>query len=364
MQRNPLELAERLFQQKRWGSTIQLLEPLDAVYRENSRYLFLLGTAYLHAEDIGAAYSCFRRGRQLDFRNISILSGLAAVLIRRGETDKAVQIYIEILERDNRNLLAKRGLEFLRKHETEQLDFNKRLNGLLKKRLYPGPAFSLKPLVFSLLILAGLAFAYVLLAPRLQNRIGRFPERPEIVAVNLSAEDRAAPVGTAGSFRLVLTADEALATFERAKSLFNAYRDEAALVEINRILISNASAGLKAKAEIIRRHARPASFATMPDRFSLKQVTESVYLYTDVPVLWKGVPANVRKSGSNLRFDFLVGYQDARQLEGIVEVLVPFPFTILEGQALEILAYVKTDAVTNAPFYLECIAIHTLPANK
>ena len=114
MAKNPLEEAEALYRKRRWAHLISLLEPLSAVYRESARYFVLLGTAYLYKEDSGGAYSCFRKAQSLDFRDSDAALGLAAVYIRRGETDKAVQLYVELLERSPRQKKARRGLDCLR----------------------------------------------------------------------------------------------------------------------------------------------------------------------------------------------------------------------------------------------------------
>lgn len=363
MAKNPLDEAQILFRRKAWGKLIQLLEPLEAVYRDNLRFLYILGTAYLHAEDIGAAFSCYRRGRQIDFRNVPIMTGLSAVLIRRGESDKAVQLYIEILERDSRNRLARRGLDYLRKNEPDIDEINPRRNKRLKKLVYPQPDW--QPVrLFSIIGLVVVTFILLLYWPSLRTLLTeRSDTRPEIDAIQLSELERSAPVGAEGSFKLILTGPQAISAFEQAKNLFNEFRDEAALVEINRLLFSNASSALKTKAEILRRHVRIPSFLTLPDRFDYKAVAEAPFLYNEVAVAWKGLPANTVYSETTLTFDLLVGYHQGRQLDGIVKVQVPFEFSILEAQALEILGRIRYIPEQQPSFFLEAVAIHTLPLN-
>lgn len=360
MTKNPLAEAELLFRRRRWAQLIKLLEPVEAIFHENVRFLFLLGAAYLQAEDIGAAYGCLRRGRQLDFRNVPVMASLAAVHVRRGESDKAIQLYIEILEREPKNVPARRGLDYLRRHANDFENHDSSSANRLMKRLYPvAPARAGRFLwLLAALALGGLlAVAGHVAWQQFKQAKNR---RPEIAAIWLSAAEVAEPVGSPGSYRLVLVAADALAVFEKAKNLFQAYRDEAALVEINRLLNSNASPAIKAKATLLRSHARDPSFLSLPDRFNLAEVAAQPYLYEGVAVAWKGLPANIRNSDTALGFDFLVGYQEARQLEGIVEVQVPFAASISEGQALELLAVVRPKAPPLAGFYLECVAIHPL----
>lgn len=354
MARNPLEEAEGLYKKRKWHELISLLEPLSPVYRDNARFAVLLGTAYLHQEDIGGAYSCFRRAQSLDFKNRTALIGLAAVMVRRGESDKAVQLYIEMLERNPSDKTARRALNFVRRCPDPTALSG---NGRQLRALYPVPPPQLLPygVVLSLLVLGLIAW-----------RVGpgtlifieeKKPSRPGIAEIVLTQTERESPVGSAGGFEIILTEKDALATFDSAKKLFNNYRDEAALVEINRLLLSNASRQVKTKAETLARYAREPSFASMPDRFTYADVSAFPRLYNDVAVLWKGLPANIESSTVGTSFDLLVGYHDKRKLDGIVAVRAPFELRLPPDRPVEVLAKVKATA---GGFILECVAVHEL----
>jgi len=80
-------------------------------------------------------------------------------------------------------------------------------------------------------------------------------ERPGFEGAGLGAEERAEPVQVGGSYGYILTRREVLDTYDKAQRLFREYRDEAAKVELNRILESNASEQVKAKARILTSYA-------------------------------------------------------------------------------------------------------------
>lgn len=326
------------------------------MYRENARFSFLLGCAYLYRGDTGGAYSCFRRAQSLDFRNADAAFALAAVLIRRGETDKAVQLYIDILERSPGHRRAARALEYLRKGAdasgTDQPDARAR------RLLYPVPPVSAKPFALAVSAVSFMVFLYlaVPVASRVLSAAKR--ERPGVSDILLSEDERASPVGSAGEFEIVLTEKEALAAFEKAKSLFGEYRDEAALVEINRLLLSNATRQVKAKAEALALYVREPTFLSMPDAFSYEEVKANRRLFEGVAVLWKGMPANVVQGTSSASFDFLVGYHDMKKLEGIVPVRVAFPIKIDAERPLEVLGRIRSGDAASGGFYVECVAIH------
>lgn len=358
MVKNPMDEAETLYRRRAWLQLISLLEPLSAVYRDNARYSVLLGSAYLFKEDSGGAYSCFRRAQSLDFRNVAGALGLAAVHIRRGETEKAVQLYIEILEKHPRDRVAQRGLRYLRRSSGG----DETLLARKVRRLYPRPP--LRWGIVALVLVAASALSLGLwLYPSLASAVNQsMPRRDGVSDIVLSSEEVALPVGSGGEFDIVLTEKEAIEAFEKAKRLFSDYRDEAALVELNRLLISNASSGVKAKAASLSRYVREPSFLSMPDSFAYSDVAVLPKLYEGVGVIWKGLPANIvsseanAKDGPSTNFDLLVGYHDKKRLEGIVQVVARFQTRLIPDRPIEVLGRVRRGE--GRAFYIECLAIH------
>lgn len=358
MSKSPLLEAEQYYKSRRWPELISLLEPLSAMYKENPRFCYLLGCAYLQRSDTGGSYSYLRRAQSLDFRNPEAAMGLAAVHLKRGETDKAVQLYVDILERSPSYHKARTALDYLRRNgDSIERGLATRTG---RRILYPGPHASWKPIFIGLGIVAALALAIVLGLMAIRSIQNSRPTRPGIAEIELSTDERHSPVNSSGEFELVLSESEAVAGFDRAKELFSQYRDEAALVEINRLLLSNASRQVKAKAEALALYVRPPSFLTMPDRFGWADVQPNPRLYEGVAVIWKGMPANVRvlSDESGYSFDLLVGYHDGRKLEGIVGVRVPFAVSIDPDKPIEILGRIRASQSSPVGFWLDCAAIH------
>lgn len=363
MARNPLDEAESLFRNRRWAQLINLLEPMSEMYRDTARFSVLLGTAYLHKEDIGGAYSCFRRAQSIDFRDIEAGLGLAAVCIRRGDSNKSVQLYIEILERSPRNKKARKGLEFLRQTTVDETAFPAKK----VRRLYPEPPLRWGAFFVVLSLCAILAVGLWLFPSVMRSVAETLPRRDGVSDIVLSIEEQSMPVGSDGGFDFILTEKQALATFEKAKKLFSDYRDEAALVELNRLRLSNATRQVKAKASSLALYVREPSFLSMPDTYSLADVAGSPGLYEGVGIIWKGLAANVTSSriptaaeagtASVLTtFDLLVGYHDKKRLEGIVQVRAGFEARLTPDRPVEVLARIKN--IEGGSFYLECLAIH------
>ncbi|HTX73699.1 MAG TPA: tetratricopeptide repeat protein [Rectinemataceae bacterium] len=366
MAKTALDRADRLFSAGRFGEIISLLEPQVPVYRESPHFYFLLGTSCLHVGDTGGSFTYLKRAQQLSPDNTEIALALAALHVRRSETEKAVALYLGVLERRPGNKAAQRALSVLRKESTPE-----GLAALIEsgriERLYPRSP-RLPPGISGGLIVVGIGLTLLAAVVVLGHPLSRLASqllsihvaRPQVAAVVLNAADRSHPVTSGGSFRYVLTEEETLATFERAKAYFQQYRDNAALIEINRLLGSNANEGIKEKAGTLKSFVGQPDFRTVRDSPSFQMVAADPYLYDGCSVLWRGMAANVRTQGDHTAFDFLVGYDEKKQLEGIVPaVVVGVP--VFVDRALEILATLRSGTGT---VQLDVVAIHELLNGK
>ena len=80
-------------------------------------------------------------------------------------------------------------------------------------------------------------------------------------------------------------------------------------------------------------------------------------LFQECSVVWRGKATNINRSPETIRFDFLVGYEDEKQLLGVVPVIFEFAINIEEGMAVEILGKIE---MTDDHFFLKGISIHQL----
>lgn len=359
LMRRDLATATRLFRRGHYGKAIAVLEPLVVQYRDSRDFHYVLGASCLSMGDSGGAAVHLRRARQLDFRHVPTALALAALHVRRLETDKAVELYLEILSMRPGERRALKALEFLRTNSDPERLAELASSGRLRA-LYPRPdpmaAYGPWVAAAAAILLAVFAVPAAFEFGRKLAEAAR-PSRPGVSAIELDPSTRADPVTTGGAFRYVLTEREALEAFDRAKRLFAEYRDDSGLVELNRLSLSNASEALKAKAAELRSWARKPSFQTLRDRFSYADVARDGALYEGVGVAWAGMAANVAQGPSGTAFDLLVGYDRKRRLEGIVRVELPFEAEVPVDRALEVLALVRN---ADGAFTLEGLALHEL----
>lgn len=338
-----LERAKRSFRRKRYNDVITILEPNVIQYRDSFPFYFYLGLACLHTGDVGGATSYFQRARQIKMRDPDLLVAQAALYLRRGETHQAVEYYLEALEYDPGHRLARRSLDFIRRNGDPE-----RISALVEtgkiRSFYPRPKAPFP--VTKAFVFAGFAAAVavigLVLAPAVRSA-NTAQNRADLSSVALDGNDRAHSLELGGNYRYILTERQVLAAHAAAQRYFQDYRDNAAQVEINRILYSNAGTGIKQKARLLMTYLKEPGFDTIKDSYEYAKVAEDPWLYLDCWVVWKGMATNVVETEHSVSFDFLVGYDTRSTLEGIVPVRFTKVLTVDPGRPLEILARVSLE---------------------
>jgi len=346
--------AKTLFRARKFPEVIRLLEPEVFRHRESFDYFWLLGFSCLHAGDVGGAFSYISRAHQLKPDDVSALLGLAAIHFRRSENETAIKRWLEVLEEQPSNRIARRGLDLLRRGLGREglQDFID--SGKLKLLYPPLPSrargVSVLVVVLTLLIVAGLGY--------LVYRVRGTPvqSRPGVEAVEIpSGLSQLTETGT--DFAFVLTEKEVRQTFQKARTLLLGYRDNLAEVEINRILLSNAALPVQERARLLKGFVTQPTFDTLRDSFPYAKVVTQPALYDGCAVRWKDKLANLRTAKDAISFDFLVRYDQEKELEGIVPVSLPFAVQLENGIALEVLGQVM---YRTGKLSLQGISVHRL----
>ena len=99
------------------------------------------------------------------------------------------------------------------------------------------------------------------------------------------------------------------------------------------------------------------TFETLRDSFPYATVRAEPELYDGCSVSWRGKVANLRIGKAAISFDLLVGYEQEKELQGIVPVGLPFAAQLSNGDPLELLA---TVVVNSGTLSLRGISLHRL----
>ena len=88
---------------RKFGFAIRLLESYIANYKGSFEYYLALGTSCLYIGDEGDAAKYYQLAREIHINSSELLLGQAALLLRHGNTVKALQYYMDILDIDPNN---------------------------------------------------------------------------------------------------------------------------------------------------------------------------------------------------------------------------------------------------------------------
>src|SRR5208337_4407128 len=139
----------------------------------------------------------------------------------------------------------------------------------------PAAASSLAPILIaclSALVLAGVGYLAI------QLRSPRGPERPGVSVIEIpSGLSSFIDIGT--DFPFVLREGEVRQAFQKAKNELLNYRDNLAVVDVNRILLSNAAPAVKERARMLKGFVTQATFDTFRDPYTYSAVTRQPALY-------------------------------------------------------------------------------------
>jgi tetratricopeptide (TPR) repeat protein len=331
--------AARFARNGNYDGAIKLLESEESRYFGSFTYYYLLGLSYLYSQVFGMALTNFKLAREQKIRDPLVLLGLAALYLNHGDTDKALDLYLEVLELDENNRIAKKALKIIRKYPGPENIAAWIDSGKLPVLFPPLPKLPLPPSRFkTAVIILTLLAAGVFGAVKMEILpFGAAPGRNEPEGIELLKEDEDAPMQIDGSYRYPLTTKEVVDTYNEARKLFASYHDEKARVNLNKLLESNCPEPVKNKARILLSYMDVPGFDTLKDRFSYKEVIDEPVLYRDCYVIWRGIASNLNIGQNRTSFDFLVGYDTRRTVEGIVRVDYDFAIPVNPERPVEIL---------------------------
>jgi len=350
-----------LAKKRDYDGALKALKDEEERYYGSFKYYYLYGIISLYAGNYAEAHENFNLARKIKINDPNLMLCFAVLYLKRMDTVQAVHYYLEVQELDHKNKIAKKALEIIRKYSVGEA-LSDWMTENLSKLFPPIPAPSVTPktilniaLICALVIIV--VFGILITVKALPNPFkAKQRQTAEFV---LSNQERRESVQVEGYYMYILTRDQAVSLYDKALSLFTAYRDEEAKKSINRILESNASEGIKSRARLLMDNMEVPRFDNFKraDNPSLADVKSETAIYRNVYVIWKGMATNVEVTDKGTTFDLLVGYDTRKILEGIVPVVFYDPVAINTERPLEVLGKITLNS-SNSDIVLVGVAIH------
>lgn len=358
MARDVLTVAWQLMKRRKFATAIKLLEDRLEIYENNFEYYLMLGTACLYVGDIGSAVTYYQRARNIKLTDTRLLLGQAVIFLRRGDTDRALQYYMDVRDNDPANEIAKKAMEFIRTRGDYDTICRWVDTGRIEQ-FYP--PLGVNPDTVSKIIIGSLSAILVTLlvmvfVPKKDYSEGK---RQNVTELTLTTEEKNNPQEkdlSSHAYSYILNDKQIAKSYNDALMYFQSHRDNAAQVEINRILNSNASFSIKQKAQVLMSYLEVPTFDTLSDSPDYSAVQKEPVLYMDCWVAWGGKISNaVLNNDGSYTCQLLVGYESGKVVDGIVTVTFKVTPNIAFDQPVKILGKISSE---DNKVYLEGRAVY------
>lgn len=375
-----LDKAVSLFKKRRYADVVDLLTPHLLSYGDSYLYFKLMTISSLMILDWSGAAAYLKTAVRLErYRDPDLQIVRAVILMKTGETAESYRILFELERNGKWGDLTKELLEASRHTENRQA-LTEVLETLIKIRLgkirpdavseipgrreqtfYTSRAMRVHPAAVAVVfgVCAFLSLTGIGIYFGVSARQNREPVRTEGDSIRLTREDQLAVYDI--RTRYFLTDKEIERSFSRLRSYYRSGDDNMAQREINRIKESNAAIDVKDKASAFERLLSEKRAEKTKTFFTYDEVSRDPFLYHKTLVVWRGSPANLRVTDSSITFDFLVGYENKKFLEGTVPVYVDYAVKLYEGEAYEIEGEIL--AVDDNSFRLHAFSVRRIQIN-
>lgn len=359
MAKDVLSLAWEDMRRKNFATAIKRLESRSEIYEDNFEYYLALGIACLYVGDVGAASSYFQMARRIKLTDTRLLLGQAAIFLRRGDTARALEYYLEIKSNDPGNKTADQAMEFIRLHGDYDTICRWVDTGRIEQ-FYPPINFYTKKaywiIIPVLACLIGVATTFLVIR---HNEKTITTERMDLSNLELTYEERndAKERDLSGqTFKYILSNKEITKGYNDALMYFQNHRDNAAQVEVNTILNSDASPAIKEKASMLSEYFEVPTFDSIDDVPTYSDVMTERELYKNCWVDWGGKVSNAMTyENGSYSCDLLVGDEKLEHFEGTVKIYFENTPLIDTSRYVRVLGMLSFE---NDMFYLKGKAVY------
>ncbi|AHE62477.1 Tetratricopeptide repeat family protein [Borrelia parkeri SLO] len=361
----------------KYSDVVKLLEKEIFLYKNYYFYHYILGMSYLRMGNLGTAQTYLKKAYTLNPTEPDVKQSIAILLAAQGKEDKAIQIWLKMIEENQEIQRSEFSLETIRKNPIQgALFLNKnKIYAKLFPEIKVETGQNLSKLIRILLTIASLAFLLIAIFLFIHSKetikltLSKSKVKEKKAINNIAAyiddikiNDKEKIENHEGQFVFILTETEIKNSFQKIKTHLKQGKDNFARIEINKILNSNASESIKLKAKNLASFISRPNFITFDDYLVLKEIKKNPLIYSNVYVKWEGIANNIEKKDNITYFDFYVGY-NKNVLEGIITTKTTFDIDINFKDYVEILGQIDYDYNTNI-LTLNAITIRKIEKQK
>jgi len=339
MAKDVISLAWERMCCRKFSEAVTILEAKAEVYENDFEYYIMLAIAFLYIGDFGSASSNLQKARRIKMSDVRLLLGQAIIFLRRGDTKKALEYYLEVIDNEPSNKIAGDAIEFIRLNKDYDEICRYFDTGKIQQ-FYPPLGKNPYKKFYALIPVAAFALgiiATILFFPK-ANYNGKRENLEKLALTVAEKENPQEKDLSSQSFSYILSSREIEKSYKNAIEYFQSNNDNLAQREINRLLNSNASFSIKQKCQVLMSYLEVPTFDSLKDNFTYKQVAEEPLLYLDCWAIWSGRISNsfVNADGS-YSCQLLVGYENMKTVDGIINVYFDKEPTLYSDQSVKIL---------------------------
>ena len=336
----------KLLKRKNFLEAIQNLE--EYIAQNDTNYLghYYLGLAYIFRELYDEAHKYISKAYQLNENDINTINTLAFLNLKHNNVDEAINYWLDILDIDKKNYIAKRNLEKIKKttnieklsssaspDEFINFKLKKSISSPFKLSIFKFPRFPgfSRPksnylkiaslVIFSALIVI-LIYKYTINQDKIQIKKFNIPSPKNLQALHLpDLEDDYMIDKNIKKSIFNLKPEEIKNLFYNTKILIQKQYHNKAVVNINKVLHSNAGIIIKERFLILKRFTQIRKTFEIKDNISYSTLMNLPVLYEDVQVVWKGKieDINIDEDTQSTLFNMFV--REKNQTAGMARII-------------------------------------------
>ncbi|MBU1078544.1 MAG: hypothetical protein KKH98_14695 [Spirochaetes bacterium] len=336
---------------------------------DNTNYLgyYYLGLAYIFRELYDEAYKYISKAYKLNENDVNTINTLAFLNLKFNNVDEAINYWLDALDIDKKNYIAKRNLDKVKSSKNIKKLVNSAsgdefINFKVKKTIelpfkIPHLFDSIKINYIGLIIFIAVIGIIFLLTRIDFNKFkikkglsgDDVKNLTKISLPNLDRDYMIDKTITKSIFNL--KPEEVRELFYKTKLLIQKQHLNEAAVIINKVLHSNAGLIIKEKFKILKQFISPQQTFELPDNVVYSDLMNLPLIYEDVQVIWEGKMEDIRIDDEESSTVFNLFVKEHGQTIGVARVIFTRLITTLTNGKDVIVSgrFIKVDQTSRNP---------------